>query len=115
MLSNKIINELPMELVHLILEFHHCVSCLRSKSFHCNNCNLCNVDKRNHILCDICHKCFPEYVKIYMNTKYYSKFNFHQHCTYCNSLLYLKTPKETYCRNCNMRINDKPQKDDDFK
>jgi len=95
--------ELPSELLRIICQYHHCTNCYNNNSYHCYNCRECNVDRKSHLFCDVCDKCFPKYVKIYMNSTNYAKLNYHFHCNICNSLMRTNIKDNLYfCSNCDM-------------
>jgi hypothetical protein len=92
---------LPHELLRIICEYHHCIKCYNNNLYHCYNCRECNVDRKSHLFCNVCDKCFPKYVKIYMNSTNYAKLNYHEHCNNCNGLMKANLREHLYiCTNC---------------
>ena len=94
---------LPIELLRIISSYHHCDRCYSLSNKHCNNCNTCNINKKMHITCRKCKKCYNKYI----NIKYspYLTFNnvklFHIHCNICNSVKdYSIKYFFYYCKKC---------------
>ena len=89
-------NTFPNEILRIICEYHHCKQCYDHNLYHCLTCNMCNTDRSKHLFCDICNKCFPHYVKIYMNSTHYSRLNYHEHCNKCNTLMKMNLNNKIY-------------------
>lgn len=86
-LLNACAEKVPLEIANIITDFHHCSHCYNKKQIHCNLCNMCNINKNNHLYCNICKVCYPKYItKMFQNRLYHCTLNLHIHCDVCNSV-----------------------------
>lgn len=101
-LLNFSAQNLPSELLSIITDFHHCSHCYNNKQVHCNFCNRCNINKHNHLYCDICKVCFPKYItRTFQNRCYNNTLNLHIHCEVCDNIKDYNMYQMLYkCKTC---------------
>lgn len=99
---NKCVENLPQELAYVITDFHHCAICFNKKQVHCNLCQTCDINKKNHLYCKECKMCYPKYMtRTFQGRTYLHTLNMHIHCEKCNMVKNYCMYNMMYkCRNC---------------